>query len=440
MIVTKSKYRHTIFAAQLLLISVVLYIIVGTVYAGLASGYAWGGGASNNEVGVYEGMGWIDMSGVSIPSTDGPLSGYAWSGGAGEPGGYGWISFEGSDVADCVPPLAPAARVGDTIVGGASILAIKDELAGNRGGYDGCIVLDGVTVNADGTLDGYAWSSDLGWIDMDAVGVVGCTDSIPSNASRWDAEEEEGLGTSVQWTYGASDDDATKCQFKCDDGYAWNSGSCELAYPNLLPLMGAPAGNGGDPITGVYSSVSATFATKNNGNAPAGAFKNSFQFDGADVHVQNVTSLDPGTTGSVGITLGNDVPFGTYTYGVKVDYLNTVTPESDETDNDLSTTVTLLPPTPPMVLLATPNLVRTGETSTLEWKTIATYPMGCKITGPGGFSKSFNPSVEGAEGTVETNAITAKFAYTLSCTEPITGTTFDSVTAIVGVTGEIEER
>lgn len=149
------------------------------VFAGVSqngSGYAWGGGATTNGSG-YGGMGWISFNnltdgsatdyGVNIPTTDGSLSGYAWS------ENYGWVSFNGADLATCAPSLSQATRTGGNITGGARILGIKDTVAaGNAGGFDGCISLSGsgygVTISGN-SLSGYAWSSDLGWIDFTNV-------------------------------------------------------------------------------------------------------------------------------------------------------------------------------------------------------------------------------------------------------------------------------
>jgi len=158
-----------------------------------ASGWAWGG--THSADGAYQGLGWVSFSSnnvgsgggnyaVTIPVTNGPLSGYAWS------SHYGWISFNGADLAGCSPTLDAPTRVGDALIGGARIIAIRDAmLANNAGGYNGCISLAGdsgvrygVTVSG-GNLSGYAWSSDLGWLNMAGVlmpplvnlGATGCT-------------------------------------------------------------------------------------------------------------------------------------------------------------------------------------------------------------------------------------------------------------------------
>ncbi len=118
--------------------------------------------------------------GVDIPMADGDLSGYAWSGS--ESGGeqYGWISFNAGDVAGCPSGgICKARRVGNTILGWARVLAIRD--AGlNAGGWGGWISLNdanfggsnyGVTVDtSNNKLPGYAYSDELGWINFSIVG------------------------------------------------------------------------------------------------------------------------------------------------------------------------------------------------------------------------------------------------------------------------------
>ncbi len=171
-----------------------LITIGGVVYAGAGhntTGWGWGGGVAINPA-SYDGMGWISFNssdcdtnndgvvdvascgggpisnyGVNFPSGNGNITGQAWS------EHYGWISFNGADLAGCVPAMAQAQRVGNALQGGARILAIRDAVAvGNTGGYDGCIDLSYATVDTtNSTLNGHFWSSDLGWIDVDLVNV-----------------------------------------------------------------------------------------------------------------------------------------------------------------------------------------------------------------------------------------------------------------------------
>ncbi len=68
-------------------------------------------------------------------------------------------------------------------------------------------------------------------VQAGAGGSYSCTGSIPTNASRHDAEEEEDLPSDLPWIH-ADPDTATKCEFACDTGYGWDGDSCEAA-PSL---------------------------------------------------------------------------------------------------------------------------------------------------------------------------------------------------------------
>lgn len=166
--------------------------------------------------------------GVTIPPSDGPLSGYAWS-----PyfGWVSFNGADLGGTNPCTPTLSQATRTGNNITGGARILSIRDQTSSSVGRWDGCINLSspggsqtvtttnyqwscatfggavqpttdctasnvGTTVNVtngsctcssvtnqttvtspaygvsivnNNALSGYAWSSDLGWLDMSGV-------------------------------------------------------------------------------------------------------------------------------------------------------------------------------------------------------------------------------------------------------------------------------
>lgn len=123
--------------------------------------YFWGGTSDNLIPSAYQGAGAFDASGVNVPSVDGDVSGYAWGG-----HGYGWLSFEDVDVAGCPTGSCDSKRVGNTLMGWARILAIRD--AGlNSGGWSGWVSLDGVSVDpSTNNLGGYAWSDELGFIEF----------------------------------------------------------------------------------------------------------------------------------------------------------------------------------------------------------------------------------------------------------------------------------
>ncbi len=184
-----------------------------SAFAGLSdstSGFAWGGSESSSDGvmnGNETGLGWLSMNstdcdtdhngfidtgacggdnsttvaynyGVNIPPGDGQLSGYAWS------PSFGWVSFNSTDLGGtnpCTPTLSPATRTGNNLSGGARILFIRDNTSSSAGLWDGCISLAssgaafggsvtyGVSIVNNNALSGYAWSSDLGWLDMSKV-------------------------------------------------------------------------------------------------------------------------------------------------------------------------------------------------------------------------------------------------------------------------------
>lgn len=196
--------RRALGVSSLLMLALGVGVALRVATAGVGEsgfGWLWGGSESvSDDVmnGTESGFGWISMNdtnagsgggnyGVNIPSADGALSGYAWT------EHYGWISFNGADLAGCVPALGQAARTGNNITGGARILSIRD--AGtNAGGWDGCVSLSGSTPNygvtvSGSALAGYAWSGELGWIDFSRASIVPsgtirvCREGIPISGS-----------------------------------------------------------------------------------------------------------------------------------------------------------------------------------------------------------------------------------------------------------------
>jgi hypothetical protein len=208
---TKTMHKKYLWTLPLLIVAVFFGGAVKTFAGEMASarGWLWGGSETGPQDGIVNGneagTGWISMHsvdcdtdgdgkvdngncgnigssiaeyGVDIPEGDGLLSGYAWS------EHYGWISFNESDLGGCFPALARASRTGDTLVGGARILSVRDAGA-NAGGWTGCISLSGKTygvqIDSDNKLSGYAWNGEtnadgvvegLGWIDFSGASIV----------------------------------------------------------------------------------------------------------------------------------------------------------------------------------------------------------------------------------------------------------------------------
>jgi hypothetical protein len=484
--------------------SALVTLIIGFVVAtpALASlseslrGFAWGGTSAVDS--SYEGLGWVSMNnisdgasvayGVHVPAADGLVTGYAWS------EHYGWISFNGPDSSDCSPALSPANRTGNSIEGGARILSIRDELT-NSGGFDGCISLSGneYGIEIQGTqnpyvLDGYAWSSDLGWIDFSGVEVhvgpgatlsgSGCTIGANSNTCNglltWDIQgattpnvynltsntqyssDTSGTNQSIVLTHGdnnvtARDGSATlqsmTIQVSCVNGTTWNvtDNKCVEQKANLSqPNVTYTTSPGFDPVTGVYEYIDINFQTKNDG------YKNT------DVTTEYIVQLDTNNDGTYDYEKNGTVEqlnIGQYST-IKTERVDSVTlgamkvrtivdsgsdlDELNESDNERVIDVTLLPPDPNMSFSSNFTQVSNGQVVTLAWNTNVTYSMNCRVYGPGIATHTFNPSVNGPTGNRISQPITSKSEFTLSCTEPNTNTTFTEST-IVETQGQIQE-
>jgi CARDB len=213
--------------------------------------------------------------------------------------------------------------------------------------------------------------------------------------------------------------------------------------PNFTtPLINQSASAGFDPATGMYNSVTITFQTTNNGGSDTTASANyRLEFD------RYKDGYELTTNGSLGqLNVGQsvnrsevitNVPFGNSRVKVIVDSDDDVA-EVNEGDNESELELDLLPPNPNISINADRRLVKSGEPVTLTWDTNVTYPMACRVYGPGITTYSFNPSTDGrTSGSPLTSApLKAKSEYTLSCA--VGGTTFtDSV--VVEVQGVIEE-
>lgn len=237
---TKTLLKRIGFLILLLVVGVSIGISAKRAFADAAlwssRGFLWGGGVTVNPSN-YGGMGWMSLNsvdcdtndngtidaseaaahsgcpigstgsyGVNIPNFGGALSGYAWS------DGYGWISFNPADLDGCFPNLLPATRTGGSVSGGARIVSIHDAVTiGDAGGYDGCISLSGTAtdgspygVSVAGTgFAGYAWSSDLGWIDFGSATyvptafLVVCEDAGGVFGKRNDESNASPVNTSI---------------------------------------------------------------------------------------------------------------------------------------------------------------------------------------------------------------------------------------------------
>ena len=431
--ISKQSVLKARFLIPILLSSSLLFIaiLVNTVYASLSGGFAWGGGADNNEAGVYEGMGWVSFNGgdigqpglygVDIPDGDGFLSGYAWSGGTdGEPeGGYGWISFNSADLASCNPALAPAERIRNNIVGGARILAISDEYnadptISNSGGYDGCIVLDGVSVGTDGTLDGYAWSSDLGWIDMGDVSATYvniCNNiaSMPPGSIFWPGDDTGLTNGTTNVVYQPSDT-ASKCEFHCDtaNGYKWDGSAClkgVLSTDNsTCPIQ---SGNSSCTMDLEWDVEYVTNGLIRN-VTDSSVLENNISSDSSE----NITlTVDPVTYTLYSGPNASDIELDTLTLnaGCAPGLATNITSTNCETI-----------PTPTVKITADPNIVRSGEKGEVDIEINSTANLTCELfnTAVSPLTINYEPTMGAWSNSYLTDPLTSTKIVRLSCRFP----------------------
>jgi hypothetical protein len=220
-----------------------------------------------------------------------------------------------------------------------------------------------------------------------------------------------------------------------------------LDRPNVSALNPS---SGYDVVTNEYDFAEIFFNVENVGGGPTGAFTNRFRFDkgntgsfGTD-NVYSVSNLPAASASANETIVLSDVSIGDHRIEVTADNTDSVL-ESDETDNVYDEVVTLLPPDPGF--LSSPNLgiwsdrevVRRGDTTRVSWDVGAAYPMGCRVLGQSN-DIEFDPSDGPASitGFVDTDPINSSLLYVLSCTEPITSTTFRE-TVHIDVVGSLRE-
>jgi hypothetical protein len=223
------------------------------------------------------------------------------------------------------------------------------------------------------------------------------------------------------------------------------------SQPSILPTLST----GFDPITGEYDSVTIDFSTTNDGGSvadPSTAAQYRVRMDrnndGYDAGPLTGAITDPLPVGAAhtGSVVFTNIPFGDAKVEVEVDtktipsYGRVREVGEVNTNNNANIRVynftganAIPPPDPGLSISANPILVRTGETTTLTWDTVATYPgLSCTLVGPGGINEN---TLSGSKTTL---VLTAKSVYTFTCTEATTNTVWTKSVA-VDVTTEVEE-
>lgn len=150
------------------------------------TGWLWGG--ADDGAGNSIGLGWISTNnitgggttgyGLNIPAVNGLVTGYAWS------ENVGWIDFAPTGPYPAAPNYS-VTRNGNNLEGWARIVSIRDAAAiDNSGGWQGWVKMNGsnyqVSINpTTGSLNGNAWSDELGSISFSGTGSITYGGKIP---------------------------------------------------------------------------------------------------------------------------------------------------------------------------------------------------------------------------------------------------------------------
>jgi hypothetical protein len=233
-----------------------------------------------------------------------------------------------------------------------------------------------------GCLSGDAWSDNIGWIDFQCPNVVVQNDGTITGAA-WANPSDDGAGTNnIGWiSFNAAD-----------------TASC---------------GAGGAKITGTtLSGWAKAISADNNGWDGCISLSGSSPAYGVTL---------PGGTSASGDLAGN--AWGSDVVGWISFNCNTGGPTGNNicaTSNYKVTFTTTAAPPPPQAITsfyANPARVRSGSASTLYY-TVASPPASCAITGVTSTTTVFSMSVapvNGVQGTVTTNPITANTSFTITC-------------------------
>jgi hypothetical protein len=181
------------------------------------------------------------------------------------------------------------------------------------------------------------------------------------------------------------------------------TGRADLGNINVTHSLSS----GFDPTTGNYNNVRLNFNTENIGISST-IVNPSYRMEylGSQTSPASIGILDAGDTSANLSQSFSDVPFGNFEVTVRVDTADQVD-ESNESNNEERYQVSLDAPDPELSLVVDPEILRTGESTTLSWDTSATYPLECTVEGPG---MSFTDNVAPYSGSQTVGPITAKMS------------------------------
>lgn len=412
------SYRK-LFIAGILVVLVVGFVgAVQFVFAnGVTNGWGWGGTEDiDGAGGAYDGMGWVSFgdTGINIPVGDGPISGYAWS------GHYGWISFDALDLGGCPSGNCIAERVGTDIKGWARIISICDTgNAGNNhlkdghcdanddgynaGGWSGWIQLDAagndsvrIVAGAQGDgLAGYAWSDELGWIQVDGIGITAgqCLATTVDNCVLQDGSGVQNGQCAVNYV-GA-------CRYACQNGgWKLQSNTCTNATIDSFEVCDQAGNNcAQSTTTAPGTSLELTWGSTNTTQC---------ELDGVVVGVAGTQSI---------------------TANALADMIDThVLVCQDANGSDSIPAVTTVdtssqPQTP--TLTPSDRIVTVGTDVTISWDTKNGDETQCTLTGPGLPAGNLPAGGNPETGTTGNITIKGSSTFTLTCGGVTVKTTVD---------------
>ena len=336
------------------------------------------------------------------------LNGYAWS------STMGWISMSCDQSELSANPSDP----------------INTNTCASAGGHDYGVSID----TATGNLNGYAWSSNAGWIDFSPTGpfpsaidtanapaaisgtlpdvtltgwarvcagaanAASCSGALGSNAGGWDGwislsgESSDGSTYSVSFTDGVADDNANSFAWGGPNTMGWIDFSPETGVTSDDPGVKIPPavdilvnGVNVQPGTvtagGVYPFID--FDIDVTGIPDGETVAYTLSLGGVSTVTGNVTGNDPGVpTFSPAVRLTN-VPFtiGNQLY-VEIDMPEPGDVNEIDDENVLTQTYNLAFPEPTMTIEG-PDALPTGESGEISWTLEAPYAITCYVNGPG---------------------------------------------------------
>jgi hypothetical protein len=277
--------------------------------------------------------------------------------------------------------------------------------------------------------------------------------ALTINPSAYDTEESSGLTVNTPWTFGASDT-ATKCQYRCAVGYAWNGSSCsvtgsgiDLQSINLSP-------SGGTFAEGIPFNISAS--VRNGGTLAAGSFSDDFTYQWGGTSgvwrsmsggvISHAGGLASGATASDGPVSFTPTQIGSLYIQHCVDSERQIT-ETNESNCSVSNVLTVTDGGggPSVVDLKVCNWTGSARTGCADALTVSVdAPIAltwdsinadaCTATAGPGFSTGGAP--DGSDNSVTASSVAGSVTtYSIRCTAGGTVVASDSVTVTTSGSG-----